>query len=49
MSKSKSGLNQGSLVGFIDEGGGSGLEKRGIFLKQKQPVPNCKTVIFNFA
>ena len=47
MSKSKSGLNRGSPMGFIGDWDGSVLGKQGIF-SQQQPVPNCKTVIFNF-
>ena len=46
MSKSKSGLNRGSPMGFIGDWDGSVLGKQGIF-SQQQPVPNCKTVIFN--
>jgi len=46
MSKSKSGLNRGSPMGFIGDWDGSVLGKQGIF-SQQQSIPNCKTVIFN--
>ena len=47
MSKNKSGHdNGGSLLGFHWRGEAGPVLKTRDFLKQKQPVSNCKTVNF---